>query len=303
MHTFRISDFGLPPDASRAFRSMLGIVQGRAAAHWQLTEPAQADVVLTPPGHDGTAATAKAVVYVVEERNAWLDAPFVLRHPFRVMQLLSLLDAIATQLQSTSPQKRTGATVAVNAQSLRQLLAQGNLSRWHVAEDTQGERLWVGAHAAAAAPAALAALKTGRFRPGGFVPATGEPDAACASMPRQDAAWYIGYHATPDLAPWLSAHSAYRLLRWPDFGRIAPAPSMLRLSAAAATAAMTPAALAAATQLPAAEVNRFLAAASLAGLLAAAPRSELAPRTPHASPGSWTRLLGGLRRRLGMACA
>lgn len=302
MQTLRISDVGLSHDASRAFHSMLGIVQGRAAASWQLSDPAHADVLLAPTQHDTRPAPGnrQAIVYVVEERNAWLDAPFVLRHPFRVMQLLSILDAISTHLRPANAEQ-VGAAWS-GAQSLRQLLAQCGASQWHVAEGTGGERLWVSAHNAAAAPATLVALKAGRFKPAGFVPSATAPDGGCEAIPRQDAAWYVGHHAANGLAPWLSEHTAYRLRRWPDFGRIEATAAALRLSAASATAATTPAALAASTGLPAVEVHRFVNAASLAGLLVPAPHSHGALGV-HNPPDGWTRLFGGLRRRLGMARA
>lgn len=302
MQMLRISDVGLSPDASHAFHSMLGIVQGRANANWQLSDPAHADVVLAPTqaGASALAGSGKAIVFVVEERNAWLDAPFVLRHPFRVMQLLSILDAVSVHLQPA----HAGPAAAgwSGAQSLRKLLAQGGTSQWHVTEGVHGERLWIGAASAVASPATLTALRAGTFKPAEFIPSATAPDANGETMSRQDAAWHVGYYAAAELAPWLSEHTAYRLRRWPDFGRIEATPAILRLSAAAATVATTPAALASATGLPAAEVHRFLNAASLAGVLASAPRSEARPH-PHETTGGWTRLLGGLRRRLGMARA
>ena len=303
MQILRISDVGLSQDASHAFHSMLGIVQGRAAAEWQLSDPAQADVVLAPTQHgvDAIAKAGKAVVFVVEERNAWLDAPFVLRHPFRVMQLLSILDAVSTHLQPANASAPAGSWSGAHA--LRQLLTRGNTSQWHVADGAHGERLWIGSGLAAATPATLAALRAGGFKPGAFVPTAAGPHDACETMPRQDAAWYVGLSASTELAPWLSATTSYRLRRWPDFGRIEATPAMLRLSAAAATAANTPPALAASAQLSMAQTHRFLNAASLAGLLVVAPHSATASRSAPAAPGSWTRLFGGLRRRLGMANA
>jgi hypothetical protein len=145
---------------------------------------------------------------VVEERNAWLDAPFVLRHPFRVMQLLSILDAISTHLRPANAEQ-VGAAWS-GAQSLRQLLAQCGASQWHVAEGTGGERLWVSAHNAAAAPATLVALKAGNFKPTDSSPAPLRPTAAAkryhartppgmsAIMQRTDSR--LGCRSTPPIA-------------------------------------------------------------------------------------------------------
>ncbi len=174
-----------------------------------------------------------------------------------------------------------------------------------MAEDAQGDRLWIGAHSAAMLPTTLAALRSGTFRPGVFVPTHEAPAAACLSVPRQDVAWYVGYHAAPELAPWLNAGQAFRLRRWPDFGRIRSHAHLLRLAAALGHRAWTPHALSETTGLPASEVHRFLSAASLAGTLTCVEQvsSIPAPRPEAANSSPWTQWLGGLRRRLGLAFA
>ena len=71
MRTLGICATGLAPDPLRVFHSMLKVVEGRSLAAWRPGTMEQADV---------------------------LPARFVLRLPFRVMQLLSLLDEVAAFL-------------------------------------------------------------------------------------------------------------------------------------------------------------------------------------------------------------
>ncbi len=125
MRNLRISDIGLSKDASHAFHSMLAIVQGRAAADWHLSTPAEADVLLAPTQQaaHGAHTRDKTVIVVAEERSEWIDAPFVLRHPFRVMQILSILDAVSAHLQ-TEPVTACS-THWAGAQSLRALILHG----------------------------------------------------------------------------------------------------------------------------------------------------------------------------------
>jgi hypothetical protein len=40
--------------------------------------------------------------------------------------------------------------------------------------------------------------------------------------------WFATYHASAALAPWLNDKTVYRLIRWPDFGRVRAADAGLR---------------------------------------------------------------------------
>lgn len=309
VRTLKICDVGLPADTSHAFHSMLKIVSGRSKAAWSLGGIADADVMIASTDGDPASCTAwgasgKPMVLVVDDRCSCPPAPFVLRHPFRVMQLLSILDDVAEQFQLPSASKAVERRAWPAAESLRQCMQQAGGGDWHVAHGTGGEEVWIGRGQAHALPVTMMRLREGRLGLGAFQPTRtaawpeSKPFALC------DLAWYVGLHGTDELAPWLAGEAAYRLRRWPDFGRVGVRPWLLELSAHAATHAWTPADLASATGQSLAHVHRFLNAASLAGLLAAthAEGDRPAPaRAAQALPNGWRQLLGGLRRRLGLA--
>src|SRR5262249_10498766 len=102
----RVAVVDVEADAAQAFRSMLEVLRGRTRCRWQLVESVdEANVVLTdgrrapPPGRHH-------VVAIVESCDVRPRTPYVLTHPFRVMQVLSILDEIAEDVQS-----RIGPTV------------------------------------------------------------------------------------------------------------------------------------------------------------------------------------------------
>jgi len=267
----------------------------------------QADVLLA---HAGAARglleewdrTGKPVVMVVDERAPWLPARFALRLPFRVMQLLSVLDEVATFLSAPPvASSMRGHSKWAAAESLRALMARGSESGWQVATGSAGHRLWIGASHAAALPDALLALRAGTFHPGGFERADTAPPAGVVDFSVADVAWFIGLNGPDDLAPWLSPEGVYRLRRWPDLARLGTTDALIELCALAAARDHTPAGLATTARVPREFVHRFLAAASLAGLLVSVSREgePARPQAAEAAPVSgWSRLIGDLRRHL-----
>lgn len=308
MQTLRICDVGLSSDASHAFHSMLGIVNGRSNAAWSLSAIGEADVLLAEAGGDPDVIdrwtrTGKPVVMVTGDQRHWPSASFVLRHPFRVMQLLTMLDSVAEHVGTPAANCATGSPSWPSGESLRRLMTQSVAHDWHVAQCGDGARLWVSEGVAFGSPSTLRRLREGNLPLGEFVQATDRPADGCERLPLKDAAWHIGLQGPAGLASWLPGNCAFRLRRWPDFGRLGVDIRMIELSAHCATRAFTPASLVDRTGLELDVVQRFLAAASLAGLLAQAPRSDdthvSSSRVAVAETG-WTRLLGGLRRRLGI---
>ncbi|HEU4665420.1 MAG TPA: hypothetical protein VFS55_15425 [Dokdonella sp.] len=307
MQTLKICDLGLAPDTSHAFHSMLQIVAGRSKARWQLAGVAEADVLFaSPAGRDDVLAawgrSGKPVVLVTDDRSGWSPATFVLRHPFRVMQLLAVLDDVADLLADARPREPGSASGWAGAQSLRALVPQANALGWHVARTTLGEEIWLGRGQVLADAATIARLRGNAFELTAFHPAGSAPPATGIALAVSDFAWQVGMATPGTLAPWLDPATAYRLRRWPDFGRLGVSTGLLELCAASTVRAWTPAALADASGQSAANAHRFLAAASLAGLLAANGHEPAhAPIARGRLQGGWDRFLGGLRRHLGLA--
>jgi len=307
MPTLKICDVGLQPDTSHAFHSMLTIVAGRSKAAWQLAGVEHADVLFASSEGDGSAfaawgATGKPVVLVIDDRSSWPPAPFVLRHPFRVMQLLSVLDDVADLLAASPGRERGDPSRWSAAESLRALMPQSGNAAWHVTRTPLGEEVWLGHGLVRAAARTIARLRAGELEVAAFHPTGTSPPADAPAIAACDFAWYVGLSGPARLAPWLFADVAYRLRRWPDFGRLGVNTGMLELCAMSTVRAWTPAALVEASGQLAADVHRFLAAASLAGLLVA-NGSEQAPALLARGrvQSGWDRFLGGLRRHLGLA--
>jgi hypothetical protein len=305
MQTLRICDIGLSIDASLAFHSMLKIVGGRSIASWQTSDADHADVLLVhahsnPGALSSWTSSGKPAVLVIDDRASWPPAPFVLRYPFRVMQLLSLLDSIAEHLRSRSTRATSDVAAWAAAVSLRQLIAQTGDHGWHIAHAGDRGFLWVGDGHAHALPATLRGLREGTIALGAFSAAAEPPPVAAQATGLRDVAWFVGAHGPTELAPWLRPDAAYRLSRWPDFGRLGVAPHLVELAAESTLRAYRPAQLAERAGCTPADAHRFLAAASLAGLLTSVSRAEVTPHPSTAAParGAWTRFVADLRRHL-----
>lgn len=304
MRTLSICDVGLPADASRAFHSMLKVVDGRSIASWRSSEMAQADVLLTYAQGDAGVpsswvASGKPAVLVIDDRANWPPAQYVLRYPFRVMQLLSMLDSVAEYLcaRPTDDDGTSGAWAT--AESVRRLVTQAGEKDWHVAYAENGCRVWVGNGLAHAECATLRSLREGTLALGAFSITDEAPTANLPTWPLGELAWFVGAHGPAGLAPWLQREASHRLRRWPDFGRLGVMPNMIELAAAATGQAGTAQELAGRVGCDVAAAERFLSAASLAGLLTSSPAPVVA-RTNTTVPqrGAWMRFVSDLRRHL-----
>ncbi len=304
MQTLQICDVGLAADASHALHSMLKVIDGRAKASWQSGSIERADVLIAHGNCDprilsAWAASGKPTVLVIDDRCSWPPAQFVLRHPFRVMQLLAMLDDVAEHLRAPQAPVAVEQSHWAAAESLRRLMSNAGERGWQMAQDADA-RVWIGDGQAHALPTTLQRLRCGRIALGAFGPTDETPPDGAQRLPVCDVAWFVGLHGATGLAPWLVGDASYRLRRWPDFGRLGVHPDLIELSAIAAARAGTPAALAQRSGLATVDVHRFLAAASLAGLLATAARVEAVPAVAVApAPASgWARFVGDLRRHL-----
>jgi hypothetical protein len=299
MSTLHVCDVGLSPDASYALHSMLKILDGRAAASWKPSPIETADVLIARAGSHPELiaewnARSRPIVLVADECTESPCTPFVLRHPLRVMPLLSVLDAIAEHLRATpAPDAKAG---WLAAESIRTLTGAGGKS-WLVAHTSSGGEVWIGDGRACAATATLDRLRSGSLRVDRFAAAAATPPSGLARLPLHEFGWFVGLHGPAELAPWLAREATYSLRRWPDFGRLGGSAHLIELSALVAAQPRTPPALIETSRRAADLVHRFLAASSLAGLLVAREAVE-APATPRRS--TWMRLVGDLRRHLGL---
>ena len=302
MQTLGIHDIGLHVDASHALHSMLKVLQGRLHASWQACDIERADVLLAhahcdPGVLSRWSRTGKPVVVVVDERMDRPASPFVLRQPIRVMQLMGMLESVSDYL-AEQPRRATPAASAWTAlESLRRVMAQAGENGAQVAHTADGSQLWIDHGCAFADATTLQRLRDGELVATPFAAADTALPNQLKPFPLVDLAWFLALSGPSELAPWLDRASAYRLRRWPDFGRLGGSSSMLELSAMTAAQAMTPDMIVRASSKAPAVVHRFLNAASMAGVCATAPMRQAA-RPVSASGGMWSRFVGDLRRHL-----
>lgn len=306
MHKRKIAVVGLGDDATHAFQSMLKILDGRSSAAWELSTPDRAEVLMAgahsnEPAIEHWARTDKPMIAVYEGGTARPIGTHTLCHPFRVMQLLGVLDdverALVTPARATPPVERLHPGWAF-AESLRRLarntatgrlyatagalFVQDDLSAYFIGADLWQQLV----HEYVELPPLEAV-------------AEGVPDGH-ARRPVLELAWFSGLNGPPGLAPWLDRRASHRLRRWPDFGLVRGTRQQLALSAALSQNALTVEQLAQTTRQPQPEVERFLNACSMAGILASS--IETATSTPVAPPPSrFGSLIRGLRQRLGLS--
>lgn len=314
MRTRRIAVAGLADDASQAFRSMLKILDGRGGLSWSLVAPEDAEVLIAGTHGDELVArrwakTDKPLVAVYEGAAARPMTPYTLHHPFRVMQLLGVLDDIDQALggtaQDTARGRSAAGTLWTFAESLRLLARSSAGGNLHVAGEG-AQRVFVRDdlsvyHAGADTVRRLVghSLELPALRL-----ASEGPPADFVCRPVFELAWFTAWHASDALAPWVDANALYRLRRWPDFGLLRGTREQLALAALLTHASYSRAQLIQSSRQPAANVDRFLNACALAGVLAsageAAPAAEPAGTFIAASAARLGGLIRGLRSRLGL---
>lgn len=309
----RIAVVDVEADAARAFRSMLEVLSGRTRCRWQLVESVgDANVVVTsghrplpPPAH----VESKAVVAIVHSCDVRPHTPYVLTHPFRVMQVLSILDEIAddsgaTHDAGTAAHAGAAAGPWDFAISLRALGGGGAAGVPQRAQTRDGHDVFVAADLQSyACDAAVGeAIRAGATTLTALAPTTTRRAAQAAlRRPAAELFWHNAWHASLRLAPWLDGAASFRIRRWPDFGLIPVQRAQLQIVAALARRDCTRAELARLAPSPRGDVERVLNALSLCGLLAHGGGEAAAPpsRSAHPQSGFLRGLIDGLRERLG----
>lgn len=315
MRTRRIAVVGLADDAGQAFRSMLKILDGRGGVSWSLVAPDAADVLIAGThGSDSVArhwaATAKPLIAVYDGAAVRPVAPYALRHPFRVMQLLDVLEDIDQALCKTAAEgtrlKPVSGAVWSFPESLRQLARGGTPGGFHVA-GSGAERVFVRDDLSVyhASPQTVQRLAREPLELPALTFCRDTPPVHFETRPMFELAWFSGWHAADTLAPWIKQNVSYRLRRWPDFGMLRGARDQLALAAILTRTSCSRAQLIKISGQPAPAVDRFLNASALSGVLTstgdAAVPAESAGTFIANSAARLGGLIRGLRSRLGLA--
>ncbi|MBL8297110.1 MAG: hypothetical protein JNN30_02075 [Rhodanobacteraceae bacterium] len=311
MRTRRIAVAGLADDASQAFRSMLKILEGRGGLSWILAPPDAAEVLIAGTHGDELIArrwarTDKPVIAVYEGSAARPMTPYTLHHPFRVMQLLGVLEEIDQALarpMASTPRTHVAESGTGFAESLR-LLARGNAAGGLYAAGEGGMKIFVRSEVLVYYASTETAQRLTRSAlPFSALHLTNEsppPDFVC--RPIFELAWFTGWHASTTLASWVDPGAVYHLQRWPDFGLLRGSREQLALAALLTRASHSRSRLIELSQQSESSVDRFLNACALAGVLTVT--ANAAGDATGSFMGSSAARLGGLirglRSRLGL---
>ena len=309
----RLAVADVAADAAHAFRSMLDVLNGRTSCAWQLVESVDdADVVVTGRAdhtHAPVRLEGKRIVAIIESADVRMRAhtPYVLTHPFRVMQVLAILDEIAEDYKR--PELRIVSDAQSGhwdfAESVRALGAAHVQAPWYRTHTAEGAEIIVtgNLHSFACEAAVFEQVRAGSTTLSALVSANVQSvPARYVRHPACELFWHNAYHAGAALAPWLDGRGSFHIRRWPDFGTIPSSRLHLQLVAMLARRSCSRTQLGRAADAPMADVDRLLNALSLCDLLVcetSAPLARVQSTAPL--PGFIRSLLGSLRRSLNLA--
>lgn len=296
---------------------MLKILDGRDGLSWTLVAPDAAEVLIA--GTQGGDAFArswalsnKPLIAVYEGASARPMTPYTLHHPFRVMQLLGVLEDIDHALGGAAPEVPRTKIAAANhtawnfVESLRLLARTSAAGNLHVA-GAGAERVFVRDDLSVyhASAEIVQRLRRQALELPALALSNDKPPTHFESRPVFELAWFSGWHAVDTPAPWIEHNATYRLRRWPDFGLLRGTREQLALAALLTHGSCSRARLIEVSGQPASTVDRFLNACALAGVLAstgdAAVPAENASTFIASSAAKLGGLIRGLRSRLGLA--
>jgi hypothetical protein len=249
-----------------------------------------------------------------------VEHEYVLGYPFRATQVLEILETLDSRFSSPNPKPAFSAIASSNGsadastdpwsflEELRMLREIQNADVWLAGKIGKATVLWLKGDCSeySADPMASNAIRSGelhlcdvQLQKGLPPPAHRTPRAAA------ELAWFAGYHASPELAPWLKKTTHYRITRWPDFGLIRPSPSQIRATATLSKAALAVDEVAQRAQITVEEAARMLNALSACKLLTAANGADISPTSDIRSAvpepaGGFKSFLRLIRRRLGL---
>ncbi|MDX1803508.1 MAG: hypothetical protein R3292_05465 [Alcanivorax sp.] len=309
----RLAFVGLGADTTSACLSMLKIMDGRSSIEWTQSDPEDADVLFV--AHDGDngrqqwESKQKPCVVVYPSSEDRPAARYTLPHPFRVMQLLGVLEDISCTLGDTQTVTAAATPTAVQphssfGQSLKELLQTPAGEETLYRSESPLGQLYVAPSAGCyyIEPALHQQLRSKEL-PLSALHEVHEPlGEQLARRPIFELAWFTAQHAADALAPWLAPAGQFKLKRWPNFGSIKNDRLYLSLCAMLTRGTWGRQQLMERTHCNAGQLDRFLSACSMSNLLindSTAPTlASEAPQVQNA--GRFGSMIRGLRNRLGL---
>ena len=322
--------------AMKLLDSVLWVFKGTTQSNWIVGPAATAQVIVVhqdePAQHVAKwRSEGKLIVVISTGTAASSISPYTLTYPFPTVQVLGILEQLDAELDSAAaPAGRVSASSPGNAidgrganhgsgdawgfvESLRTLRLVKNADMWLVGKGSGGAQLWLqgdGSRYCCNSATAVAIRKGTHNFSELTLRKTVAPPAEMNPRSGAELAWFEGYHASAQIAPWLSERAKYRLTRWPDLGRVRPDDPQLRaeqirvlaaLDAAPATVAQLSARINAS---PDVAVRTLNALAGCELVKAASTPAPTVASTKPASPVPVSRLqqfLRNMRRHLGLS--
>ena len=317
MRTQRLGFVGLGEDTVSACLSMLKIIDGRSPVNWSQSTPNLADVLMVANEHREQTRQEnlinKPCIVIYPSSQEKPATPFSLPHPFRVMQLLDVLDDVVRTLDTSladdskdSPATSKPAPSADFCTSLYRAINDKTQSQCELySSESREGRLLVkpGSHRFYARPALLHALAAGTvsFRP--LSPSNEAISEGMVPRPLFELAWLTGGAHNNALLPWLDANSQFRLSRWPSAAALNKSRQLLSLCALMTRRAMTFDELQTLSQCEDNTLFHFINACEISGLLVSQPSAVTTAPTAQSSGDNHRigGLIRGLRTRLGLS--
>lgn len=316
--------------AVQLFDSVLWVFKGTTRSSWVTTPADSADIVVVhhsePAGNlERWRKEGKHIVVLSTDEKRHPAGPRTLVYPFPAVQVLSMLERVEAELDSGSTGQmlasapsvvatnlnkeravRAGADPWTFVEALRTLRTVNNASLWLVCKSTQGSFLWLQGDVSRyiCDSETAAAIRAGTLDLSGQTLQKGTPPPGnLPSRPGEELFWFATYHASTSLAPWLNDKTPYRLVRWPDFGRVRATESsertaQIRIVAALEAAPATLNKLAIDAQTTAEQTARTLNALASCALIEAASTAPTSPQSARVTEQHAPTPAGGLKRFL-----
>lgn len=320
MQTQRLGFIGLGEDTVSACLSMLKIIDGRSSVHWSQATPAMADVLMVSSlqeaqtRQDDLSQKPCIVIYPSSEEKP--ASAFALPHPFRVMQLLDVLDEVLRSLDTSSSHAEHNREVSESegnsslpsvdfCASLYRVINNKGSTELYSSQSPEGLLLVKpGSHRFYARPALLHALSAGPVSFSPLSPSSEPVSEGMVPRPLFELAWLTGANHCNDLLPWLDEDSHFKLSRWPSAAALNKSRQLLSLCALMTRRALTLSELKTLSHCDDKALYHFINACEISGLLVSQVRPPSAI-APSVQAGAEHHRLGGmikgLRTRLGLS--
>lgn len=313
LRTFRAA--GLSASTFAAFESMVGILSLRSKCEWEASDAGPVDLLIVGSGEgasDMDVAGCRHVARLRSDDDATFGDVFWLDHPFRVFQVLSLLNEIE-QLDPGLEQQQQPRRHRNDSWSLYDVL-NGMATRtrrgcWLRMSYGDAGHLFVSDDLGhyACDEGGWAKLAVGLLPSGDMSPCA-VPAAELVRGTGRELLWRVGLLSGRGcLGNGVAADTAYHLTAWPNFGKFRATPLQLRLSAMLAT---TPSSFEQIMgRVPAGtnpdDVRRYINACSLLGLLQheRSPEAVVADRPAPTGKGYFRGVLAKIRNQLGLSAS